>query len=43
MVNKHYDPTTTEDLEVLLDELVALLVDNRQERGRGRDIRFSEA
>lgn len=29
MVNKHYDLTTLDDLEVLLDELVALLVDDR--------------
>lgn len=28
MVNKHYDLTGRDDLEVLLDELVALLVDD---------------
>ncbi len=29
MVNKHYDLTGRADLEVLLDELVALLIDDR--------------
>ncbi|MDT5027909.1 MAG: hypothetical protein QOE61_4335 [Micromonosporaceae bacterium] len=29
MVNKHYDLTSLEDLDVPLDELVALLVDDR--------------
>jgi hypothetical protein len=29
MVNKHYNPTNRDDLEVLLDESVALLVDDR--------------
>ncbi len=29
IVNKHYDLTTPDDLELLLDELVALLIDDR--------------